>query len=184
MLYAAGDLTDEGVSAPNGFFTYVTKWDGSGWSKAGGDLCSTYYPPYAIQGLVCDPRNNIYAAGLLEDTTVTDTAIAPPHDTTFRHPYYVARYGDGGLTVPAISQYTAADIYPNPANEHLCIRLHGQPAAGQLPYYDLYNCLGQALMSGVLQGSVTEIETATLPPGIYVLKLGGTVNEAYKVMKE
>ncbi|MBI1222472.1 MAG: T9SS type A sorting domain-containing protein [Bacteroidetes bacterium] len=60
-----------------------------------------------------------------------------------------------------------ANIYPNPANNHLQIELISDE---RLVRYSIYNSNGQTIQSGSSQGDFT-VEVASLPNGIYFLRL-------------
>ncbi|MFN3640966.1 MAG: T9SS type A sorting domain-containing protein, partial [Flavobacterium sp.] len=75
----------------------------------------------------------------------------------------------GDLSINDVSQSMEVVLYPNPVQHLLQVNMNTTVA----PHgYEVYNALGQKLFIQTLQGTKDfEINTATLPQGVYFLKI-------------
>jgi hypothetical protein len=81
-----------------------------------------------------------------------------------------------------IEEFKAADhgitVFPVPADDKVNI-LRNEAAGKVFKSYRLINLIGNEVMRGELDNEKTELNTAHLAPGIYILKVTGTQNHSY-----
>ncbi|GAB3872879.1 hypothetical protein GCM10028824_23780 [Hymenobacter segetis] len=119
--------------------------------------------------IAIDDQNNVYTAGSFTGSCHFD-AITLNNTTTQG---YVARYGsrlrghgrdDNDFRAPALN------LFPNPAQNQLTLRLDNQAPAGQATLYDH---LGTPVATRSIQAAAADIhfDTSALPDGLYVLRV-------------
>ena len=74
------------------------------------------------------------------------------------------------------------NVYPNPTNEMLNVRIEKNVSSGTLALYDMN---GRILLSQPVNGNFTQIDLSSFVTGTYILLLieNGTVNERVRVIK-
>jgi hypothetical protein len=72
-----------------------------------------------------------------------------------------------------------ADLFPNPANTQLTVRIKNGRHNGYM--LDVYSVLGQHLISQKLQNDSFTLDTQNLPQGVYIVKLSGTTGNSIGV---
>jgi hypothetical protein len=117
--------------------------------------------------LAIDDDNNVYATGVF---TGSCHFGALAQSSTFTQGY-LARYGsrphgrkDNDFRTPALN------LFPNPAQNQLTLRLDDQAPAGQATLYDH---LGTPVATRAIQPAAADIQfdTSALPDGLYVLRV-------------
>ncbi|WP_216680239.1 T9SS type A sorting domain-containing protein [Hymenobacter siberiensis] len=119
--------------------------------------------------IAIDDDNNVYTAGSFTGSCHFG-ALARSSTTTQE---YLARYGrrlrgqggcDDDFRTPAL------DLFPNPAQNQLTLRLDNQTPAGQATLYDH---LGTPVANRAIQPAAADIQfdTSALPDGLYVLRV-------------
>ncbi len=73
-----------------------------------------------------------------------------------------------------------ASVYPNPVNRILNVKCNASLLG--LPYI-IVSTTGKEIYSGVLTHQTTNIDIQDLPLGIYFLKIGNGINQAYRFIK-
>ncbi len=82
--------------------------------------------------------------------------------------------------VKPVSNNNTIDIYPNPVNNVLHIKLDAE----KYQSYTISNSFGSSLLSGTLTGNNTQLNIQTLPAGLYFINLKGDGgNEVRKFVK-
>lgn len=122
--------------------------------------------------MAIDGDNNVYLTGVFTGSCTFGTLA---HTTTFTQGYF-ARYGsrlycrstdsdaDDKRNTPALN------LFPNPAQNLLTLRLTEALPAGQAT---LYNHLGTPVASQLIQPTTADVrfDTSALPDGLYVLRV-------------
>lgn len=122
--------------------------------------------------LAIDEHNTIYIIGVF---TGSCTFGKLSLNTQFTQGYFGCYQISGPRTTGRDESKPialAVDVYPNPAQNQFTLRLSKQVQAGQAT---LYNHLGRAVLSHAFQPgaelAAVNFDTATLPDGLYVLRL-------------
>ena len=122
-------------------------------------------------GLAIDDANNVYSTGVF---TGSCTFGELAQTTAFTKGYF-ARYGNcqnarSGSPPNDDFRAPALNLFPNPAQNQLTLRLDDQIPAGQAT---LYNRLGTPVASQFIQPATATIQfdTSALPDGLYVLRV-------------
>ena len=72
-------------------------------------------------------------------------------------------------------------ISPNPARDYLDISYYAMPGNST---YSMYDNMGRKVLSGSITSNSTTIGLSGLSAGIYLLQIGGTVTQTFKLIKE
>ena len=74
-------------------------------------------------------------------------------------------------------------VYPNPVKDFLIIDFNSDKL--EKSSYQLFDGTGRMINKGELKNLKTEINTATLSPGLYLLSImsGGTIIKTFKIIK-
>ncbi len=73
-----------------------------------------------------------------------------------------------------------ASVYPNPVNRSLNVKCNASLIG--LPY-TIVSTTGKEIYSGFLTHQNTNIDIQDLPLGMYFLKIGNEINQAYRFIK-
>jgi hypothetical protein len=108
-------------------------------------------------------------------------AVCGSEGVCVNHVIRVSNCGGAPPQKPSVDTKTAAsypatiEVYPNPANDYLQIDTKGSLA--EFIYFDIQNCFGQLIHSGVLDHELTiPLEKNTFPNGYYFLRLRDNLN--------
>jgi len=75
----------------------------------------------------------------------------------------------------------SVDIYPNPAVDHIIIRINFEPTSNDL--VQVLDPTGNSIISIPVRSLETEIQfTQTLPPGVYVVKFKGSIEKVSRLL--
>jgi hypothetical protein len=80
-----------------------------------------------------------------------------------------------------VTDAAAMIVYPNPVTDQLIIQ---SPNQGVSSEYTLFNGLGEVLLKGQLQRSVTTLDLSGFPAGMYYLRTGKENAQVIKVIKK
>lgn len=172
---AAGDLSGYAVSMPdsnvvaigaelhdgNGFDAgqvRIYEWSGGAWIKKGIDIHGDSAYNYA--GIVSMPNINTVAIG----APINVSAVGPAGN--------VRVFSFGGITtkIEEVENNSASfDIYPNPTNDNVQLKLNQQAENRLLQIFDLQ---GKLIHQQVVSRLTEKINTQTWKAGIYFVRLG------------
>jgi hypothetical protein len=83
---------------------------------------------------------------------------------------------ENGPSTPSASSGTEGSgtvtIYPNPANGVLCVETQNLASLPN-PTYRISNLMGQTLLQGNINAENQQIDTSSLPAGMYFISVGG-----------
>jgi hypothetical protein len=95
---------------------------------------------------------------------------------------YTLRVATGTASAPQLvnngSSKKGIDIYPNPAQNIMYIKMPGFEGKSAM---QLYNSNGKVVMSRIIKSAVSEVNIAVLPAGIYMVKIINSNSEVYSV---
>lgn len=169
------------LSAP---FTDSPEWSGY-YFDAMGDPCAgdtVHFAVLHIDGFLSGFENILWYKNdtLLSSMTNEDTLLITspgtyackvvnsnsncPLDTTF----YMIEYNCAPNAVFELIQNPAWSIFPNPASTAITIKV-SKPFTGET--LEIYNVMGDLLISESVTETSTRIDIATLPEGLYVVRL-------------
>jgi|GEM_PF-1803055 len=132
---------------------------------------ANYYPSFAINNtgavFYCDKDNHLryfrYEA--------CETLNPACYDFNLAHSTTLLRTSGVATAVKSDARATKLAIYPNPAQEEITIELPQDLSLSTGVKFDLYSAEGKQVRSGTIAASKFRIDLATLPQGIYMLKV-------------
>ena len=148
------------------------------FNSAGSLLWATYYGGAGSddgRGVACDTQGNVYVTGTTTSTSgiVTHGAYDTVYGaTSLNVNAFLAKFDTSsvspGSTKQLLKQSASFNIYPNPANDLLCISWQG--ISGTLLHLNILSMTGQQLYSSELSSlSVSAvIPVTTFPDGSYI----------------
>lgn len=125
-----------------------------------------------LSGIVPDEREGISVIGEWHNSNWNGTGA----DTLRQFMYYITANTVTDSTIignptaihqPAIEIRDRIKIYPNPATDMVCI----DDIEGKLSEIELYDVQGRLIIKQQASGSKTSVNIATLPPGLYLVKV-------------
>ena len=139
--------------------------DGSfGWARS----IATVGVFDSANGLVTDLLDNVFVTGSFGDTAVFDNALATDTLTGTGFTFFLAKYGtDITTSVPAALAGQGLQLFPNPADEQINVRI---PAGSSTDHMILSDATGRILQRWT--GPVPkQLDVQRLAPGPYHLHL-------------
>jgi len=162
-LYAAGRIR-EAISGNR----FVARWNGTIWSELGTGT-NALSANEDVQSICSDGNGNIYAGGIF-----TDTSISLLVDTTYYHPFYVAKYTNPTTSVAPVRNLSAdVSVYPNPAND-LVIIYAKNAKTSQVRFLDVKGSVVSVYAPPASAETLT-ISVKDMPNGVYIMQLQTSV---------
>ena len=84
-------------------------------------------------------------------------------------------------SVNEFSQDNLFSVYPNPTQSVINVKADNK-IIGEV--YSMYDNTGRVVLTGKLNSESTTIELGSLSGGIYMISVGGNMNQTFKVIKE
>ena len=121
----------------------------------------------------------------LTDLTIFDLELNDNYIIAATNTQGVFRFALSNLNLSTgISDFdvkTAISIFPNPTTNQINLKADYKLIGAA---YTLYSNLGTAVFSGTINNENTLIEMENLPGGIYILSVGNSSKQIFKVVKQ
>jgi hypothetical protein len=124
-----------------------------------------------IDNLIMQNNNQLFRC-IVTTLTCTDTTS----DTT--NSGSIAVINNSGIEEYYSNKIT---IYPNPTSQFICFNLSLNTKYKE---YSIYDILGNILVTGKITSQHNIIDLQKMSPGIYFMKIDGTNNQYFKIIKE
>ncbi len=188
-LFAAGP-TGTGVFRSTDF--------GANWTLLGGGLASASYRGFASNSQLIvagafgsgvfystDNGDNWVEINTgLTDLTIFDLELNDNYIVAATNTQGVFRFALSNLNLSGISNVDATSsisVYPNPTGDQINVKADSKLIGAA---YTIYDNLGKAVFSGIINTENTLIEMENLARGIYMLSIGDNMRQTLKVIKE
>ncbi len=172
---------------------------GANWTLLGGGLVSGSYRGFASNSQLIVAGS--FGSGVfystdngdnwttinsgLTDLTIFDLELNDNYIIAATNTQGVFRFALSNLNLPAgISDFdvkTAISIFPNPTTNQINVKADYKLIGTA---YTLYNNLGTAVFSGTINNDNTLLEMENLSGGIYMLSVGNSSKQIFKVIKQ
>jgi len=152
-VYIGGNFTDvEGIATAD----YIAKFDGTNWSDVGGGL-------NAYVSKIVSYSGNLYVGGNFTDAGGDVTAD---------------KFVKLGISTSILEEQNKTNtiIYPNPTNGIVSIQFTNNNSTT----IELYNVIGERLISEQINQSKHTIDISNYPNGVYFLKADGNMTKIIK----
>ncbi len=152
--------------------------------KINGSLDSSF----GIAGIVATLVGNLNTAHFPFKCALahqTDGKIIAAGSSAFNNNYdfaLVRYHNDNTLGLNVIgNQNTEINIYPNPTQNQINIKV---PAQLHGSNYSVYDFTGKAVLNGKIYSENTIVELSELSAGMYFLRVGDNLKQTFKIIKE
>jgi hypothetical protein len=152
-VYAGGQFT---TGYGSNYYRYVAHWNGSSWSNLGSVAEITSYFNTLIDVVKTDPLGNVYAAGLVYDST--------GHQCVLK---YTAASTTTGIAT-SLNKNADIKIYPNPSTGMINI-----PDLSENVQMSIFNILGETVYSQQVNKGTFSLDLSHLSSGMYTLVFTG-----------
>lgn len=160
-LIAGGYFTESDGLTTNG----MAQWDGTAWSEMSGGLM---YPANVYGAhTFCHYGTDLIVGGLFSSAGAVGTA-------------HLAIWNSPITSVEEESNNGFVGVYPNPANDFITVNVTAKLSGSD---YSIFDPLGRKVVSGKLLTESTYIDIEELPQGFYILKIGDSDAQSYKIFK-
>ncbi len=106
------------------------------------------------------------------------------HSVSTTQKEYIKKYFlDCNATLGAddVKNIKSIEVYPNPVSNNIKIQVNTNLVGTE---YTLYNILGSTVLYGKVNSENITVDISTIPKGIYLLSIGKSLNQIFKIVKE
>ena len=187
------------AGGPNGTGVFRSLDFGANWNLLGGGLASSSYRGFASnsQLIVAGSFGGgvFYSTDNGDNWTTINTGLTDLtiFDLELNDNYLIAATNTQGVFRFALSNLSLStgisdldvkndiSLFPNPTTNLINVKVDYK-LIGTL--YTLYDNLGKRIFSGIINNEYTLIEMEYLPRGIYMLSIGNSSKQIFKVIKQ